>query len=121
MSICGNLHTMALADLLQWASVNNKTGVLEIERGRVCRRIVFRGGRIIACSSDDPPSRLGQVLLSKGRITRQQLATVLGRQERTGENLGTILQEMRLLTPHEVEAHVASKAQETIHGLFDWP
>jgi len=121
MSICGNFHTMALPDILQWASVNNKTGVLELERNRVCRRIVFRGGRIIACSSDDPPSRLGQVLLSKGRITREQLRQALGRQERTGENLGLVLQEMGLLTKEEVDSQVASKAQETIYGLFDWP
>ncbi len=120
MSVYGNIRTMSLPDLLQWASVNKKTGVLELERNKICTRISFRNGRIVACSSDDPPSRLGQFLLSRGKITKEQLRQALSRQERTGQNLGMILQEMSLLTREEIEIQVAAKAEENIYGLFDW-
>jgi len=120
MSVYGNLRSMSLPDLLQWASVNKKTGVLELERNKICKRISFRNGRIVACSSDDPPSRLGQFLLSRGKVTKEQLREALARQESTGENLGMIFQEMGVLTHTDVEAHVAAKAEENIYGLFDW-
>jgi hypothetical protein len=121
MSIYGNIRTMSLPDLLQWASVNKKTGVLELERNKICKRISFRAGRIVACSSDDPPSRLGQFLLSRGKIDKDQLREALGRQEsESGKNLGEILQEMGALTKADVDSHVAAKAEENIYGLFDW-
>jgi hypothetical protein len=120
MPVYGTIRTMSLPDLLQWASVNKMTGVLELERDKICKRITFREGRIVACSSDDPPSRLGQFLLSRGKITKEQLRGALARQEVTGENLGMIFQGMGVLTREDVEAHVAAKAEENIYGLFDW-
>jgi len=48
---------------------------------KICKRIAFRDGRIVACSSDDPPSRLGQFLLSRGKITKDQLRDALARQK----------------------------------------
>lgn len=120
MPVYGTIRTMSLPDLLQWASVNKMTGVLELERNKICKRIAFRDGRIVACSSDDPPSRLGQFLLSRGKITKYQLRDALARQEVTGENLGLIFQGMGVLTHDDVEAHVAAKAEENIYGLFDW-
>ena len=120
MSVYGNVRTMSLPDLLQWASVNNKTGVLELERNQICKRISFRGGRIVACSSDDPPSRLGQFLLSRGKVTKEQLREALTKQETSSKNLGLIFQDMGILTSEDIEAHVAAKAEENIYGLFDW-
>jgi hypothetical protein len=121
MSIYGYLHTMSLPDLLQWASVNKKTGVLEVERNKIAKRISFLDGRIVACSSDEPSSRLGQFLLSRGKISQLQLRQALAQQERTGQNLGVIFQEMGALTREELAAEVTAKAEENIFGLFDWP
>jgi len=121
MAMTGNLDTMSLADLLVWASENTKTGVLELERNRICRRIAFADGTIIACSSDDPPSRLGQFLLSRGKITPQILREALAKQEQDGQSLGTILKEMGSLTEDEIEKLVREKAEENIYGLFEWP
>jgi hypothetical protein len=120
MPVHGDLKTMSLCDLLQWAGLNHKTGVLELERNKVCRRIEFRKGKIGACSSDDPPSLLGQFLLSRGKITRECLQRALARQERTGENLGVILRDEGAMTQVELTRQVAAKAEETIQGLFDW-
>jgi hypothetical protein len=121
MAMTGNLDTMSLADLLVWASENGKTGVLELERNRICRRIAFEAGRIVACSSDDPPSRLGQFLLSRGKITREILRDALARQEQDGQPLGAILRGMGALTDDEIEKLVREKAEENIYGLFEWP
>lgn len=120
MSIYGNLSTMNLPDLLQWASTNRKTGVLELERHKVCRRIQFREGRIVSCSSNETAARLGQFLISRGKITRDCLRLALEVQEQTGQSLPDILIEMQVVSREEIESQVAAKAEETIYGLFDW-
>ena len=120
MAVYGNLKSMSLCDLLQWVSENQKTGMLELERNRVSRRIEFRNGWIGACSSDDPPNRLGQFLLARGKVTEEKLRDALSEQEQTGENLGVILTRMGVLTQTELMRQVTAKAEETIQGLFDW-
>ncbi|NIM02023.1 MAG: DUF4388 domain-containing protein [Acidobacteria bacterium] len=120
MSIQGNLNTMKLADLLRWAVENNETGVLAIERNKVCKRIAFREGRITGCSSDDPPSRIGQFLLARGKITREELAKALDVQKETETNLGEILQDMGVIEAEEFAFELSAKAEENILSLFDW-
>jgi hypothetical protein len=120
MAVVGDLTTMSLPDLLQWASLTQKSGVLELERNKVCRRIEFRKGWIRACSSDDPSSLLGQFLLARGKITQEQLRDALAEQERSRKHLGLIFLEMGALTQQELTRQVAAKAEETIQGLFDW-
>jgi hypothetical protein len=120
MPIHGDLATMTLPDLLQWASENRKTGVLELEHNNVSRRIEFRKGWITGCSSDDPPSRLGQFLLSTGKISEEDLREALSRQQDNRKNLGLILVETGLLTSKQLASEIAAKAEETIYGLFDW-
>ena len=120
MPISGDLSTMSLVELLRWAASGQRTGVLEIEQNRICRRIEFRKGWIGACASDDPPAQLGQILLSRGRIDRDRLREALARQEQCGHSLGVILVQMGVLAPREVLRFLAEKAEETIQGLFDW-
>jgi len=121
MALSGDLSSMSLPDLLQWAGQAGKTGTLEIARDKVATRIHFRKGRLIGCSSDDPPSLLGQFLLSRGKITEAQLRDGLERQQVTRDNLGKILVAMEALSHDELVRQVTAKAEETIYGLFDWP
>jgi len=110
---------MAVTDLLQWVETARKTGVLVVDRHPVRRAVAFRDGRIVACSSNDPPTLLGQALLSRGRIDEATLREALARQERDGGNLGAILVEMGAITGDEIVRHIAVKAEETLYALFD--
>lgn len=110
---------MAITDLLQWVETARKTGVLVVDRHPVRRAVAFRDGRIVACSSNDPPTLLGQALLSRGRIDEATLHEALTRQERDGGNLGAILVEMGAITGDEIVRHIAVKAEETLYALFD--
>ena len=47
MSIQGNLETMSLQAILRWAEEHGETGVFELERNKVCKRIAFRNGEIV--------------------------------------------------------------------------
>ena len=79
MAISGDLKTMPLVELLQWAGGNGKTGVLELERNQVSKRIAFREGRVVGCSSDDPAKLLGRFLISRGKIGDRTLRLAMRR------------------------------------------
>ncbi len=120
MSLSGTLSTMPLPDLLQWLATAGKTGILQIERQKVGKWIQFAAGRVVGCSTDDPPQRLGQYLLSREMITESQLVEALALQEASGQHLGATLVDMGVLAPGDVSAHLEGKAEETIYSLFDW-
>jgi hypothetical protein len=120
MPILGDFSTMCLSDLLRWAGSNAKTGVLEVERERICRRIEFRKGWVGACSSSDPAARLGQFLLARGKVNEEQLREALARQQDDRKSLGFILNEMGVLSRREIARQITLKAEETLYGLFDW-
>src|SRR5512134_3842880 len=120
MPLFGTLSTMPLTDLLQWLAAGRLSGTLQIERNRVSKSIVLQDGQIIGCSSDDPPERLGQFLIARGKITEEQLRQALLLQEASHRHLGKILVEMGALSPDELGSHLEAKAEETIFSLFDW-
>jgi hypothetical protein len=120
MAIGGDLKTMPLVELLQWAGGNKKTGVLELERNKVNKRIAFREGRIVGCSSDDPAKLLGRFLISRGKIGARTLRLAMREQEATGRTLPDILVDMGVIRSQELAAQIAVKAFETIYGLFEW-
>jgi len=120
MPLFGTLTTMPLPDLLQWLAAGRLSGTLQIERNRVSKSIVFEDGQIIGCSSDDPPERLGQFLIARGKIDEDQLRQALGRQEIARKHLGMVLVDMGVLSADELASHLEAKAEETIFSLFDW-
>jgi hypothetical protein len=119
--LSGNLGTMTLPDLLQWASRGQKTGTLALSNESVTKKIYVRDGVIVGSSSNDPRDYLGQVLLSEGMISEQQLKEAMDLQARTRVMLGRILVQWNLVTETRVAAVLRQKAEETIYSLFLWP
>ncbi len=120
MPLLGTLSTMPLPDLLQWLGSARRTGTLQVERNKVVKYILFREGRVVGCSSDDPPERLGQFLLSRGKISEDQLRRALQLQETTPKHLGMILVQMGALSEEDLTRHLTAKSEETIYSIFDW-
>jgi len=120
MPLYGTLKTMPLPDLLQWLGTSRKTGTLNVEHNKVTKSIQLENGMIVGCSSDDPAGRLGHFLLSRGKITEDQLRVGLEEQAESGKYLGMILVEMGGLSPEELSSHLEEKAEETIFSLFEW-
>ena len=119
MALYGDFRSFPVTDLLQWVESSRKTGVIEIEQRHIKKAIVCREGRIVACTSDDPSTRLGQSLLAQGKITEAQLQDALSIHEASGKILGEVLVESGMVTLEIVVEHVAAKAEEAIYGLFD--
>src|SRR3989338_6507040 len=118
--LSGNLKTMSLPDLLQWAGAGRKTGTLSLKSGPLHKNIYFQDGAIIGSSSDDNREYLGQFMLSEGIITEQQLKDAFDLQAQTKVMLGRILVKKGLVSEAKVSEVLRLKAEETIYSLFLW-
>ncbi len=120
MPLFGTLKTMTLPDLLQWLAAARMTGTLQIERNKVSKSILLEEGRLVGCSSEDPPELLGQFLIARGKLTEEQLRQALALHQQEGKHLGMILIAMGILTEDELTSHLETKAEEILFSLFDW-
>lgn len=119
MAFYGSLVTFPLGDLIRWIADNGKSGLLRLDHDLVSTRIHWTDGRIVGCSSDDPPKLLGQFLMFRGVITEQQLRTAMSKQEATGRSLRDIFVDDGVIRRADLDFEIAAKAEETILGMFD--
>ena len=118
MGLTGNLKTMDMPELLQWAASSAKSGELKIIHGDEVRKIFFKDGYIIGAISNVPSEKLGQFLLSYKKLTPEQLKEALLEQKKTRKKLGEILLEKGWLSLKELKNLVYIQSMEIIYNLF---
>ena len=121
MSLKGDLRTMPLPDILQWAAAGRKTGTLHVVRRSIKKRIILRDGHVYSSWSNDPRESLGQFLVRLRLATEEQLFRALLAQEEKGRPLGSILVADGVLDEEDLRRALRVKAEETIYDLFLWP
>jgi hypothetical protein len=121
MSLKGDLRTMPLPDILQWAAAGRKTGTLHIARRSIKKRIILREGHVYTSWSNDPRESLGQFLVRLRLVTEEQLFRALLAQEEKGRPIGSILVGDGVLDEEDLKRALRVKAEETIYDLFLWP
>ncbi len=120
MGIVGNLKTMQLAELLQWLSQSQKTGTLQIQHEKIEKKIFFREGRVISSASTKPEEYLGHFLVGQGFINEIDLTKAVQQQTKTGNLLGRILVDARVIGEADLHRLLRLKAEESIYDLFAW-
>jgi tetratricopeptide (TPR) repeat protein len=120
MGIVGNLKTMQLEELLQWLSQSKKNGTLQINNGKVEKKIFFKDGRIISSASTNPEEYLGHFLVSHGLINELELTKAIELQEQTHMLLGKILVTTGAIEERDLHRLLRLKAEESIYNIFSW-
>lgn len=120
MSIAGNLRTMGFADLLQWLSASDKTGVLVLDGSRYTKKIFFRRGSVVAVSSDNPREMLGYYLVGWGYCTEDDLHYIIEMQDHFKVMLGELAVKLGHLDKEELHQLLLIKTEETIYDLILW-
>lgn len=121
MSLKGDLRTMPLPDILQWAAAGRKTGTLHVARRSIKKRIILREGHVYSSWSNDPRESLGQFLVRLRLATEEQLFRALLAQEEKGRPVGSILVGDGVLSEEDLKRALRVKAEETMYDLFLWP
>lgn len=115
----GNLEAIDLATILQMLSTREKTGILILTKGHNKSAICLKNGNIIA-ASDSSGTRIGQILMNKGVITRDNLREALKKAKRTGKLLGEVLLGMAFIDEKVLKEMVQKQVQEAVLELFFW-
>jgi len=74
---------------------------------------------LVYASSTDEQDLFGNILLKKGRISKEELNKVLVSQKE-GKKLGALLVEKKLFTREEIFECLKMQIEEIVYGLFGW-
>ncbi len=121
MGLIGNLKTVSFPDVLQLLSTGKKTGILSITSGSRKKEIAFREGNIIyATSVNTNEDLLGNLLLKRGKISKNDLERAITLHKQTGRALGATLIDMNLFAKEEVADCLRMQIEEIVYNLFSW-
>jgi tetratricopeptide (TPR) repeat protein len=100
--------------------LTKRTGLLVCEGEDARRALNFRSGFVVGARSSRVEDRLGELLIRKGRITKQQFEDA-AHFIKSGWKLGEILVELKLLEKDEVEQFVRIQLLEIARSVLIEP
>jgi len=86
MSLSGNLAQFPIIDIIQLLNGTKKSGVLRLSSAKGESQLVFHEGDLVGANYLNNRVRIGQVLVSSGAITEEQLAQALEIQNNAGDD-----------------------------------
>lgn len=121
MEFSGRLAAFPMADLLQWARNERRTGALVVRRSEREKRVYFVQGDIVGCISDDPAEFYGQYLLVHGYLEETELYKALTHCTSQNKRLGAALRELDILPPDVIQSTLRGQIEDAICDMFLWP
>jgi hypothetical protein len=115
----GNLADSSFCEILAQLSRGHETGVLRLSGATPSKSVYLQDGKIVFASSTDPDDRLGELLLTRGIITREQLDEA-SKSLNPGKRLGTALVEQGFLPAEDLPKWVREQVKEILFSLFSW-
>ncbi len=120
MSVRGSLRTMSIEDVFDWIDRRALVGHLSVERGDAAHSFHFDEGAITAASSNLPGEHLGQLLMSRGLVSEEQLSQAFSVQADTGVFLGKVLLMSEALDEGALKEVLEIKLREAVWDVLSW-
>jgi hypothetical protein len=120
MPLFGSLETFNIANLLQFLSFDQKTGVLRISGGGKTATIFIKNGLIFYATSSQQEFRLGHFLRSREVISEEKLQECLQLAEERNQQLGRFLVEQGYISRSSLKDLLHLQAEEILYDLFLW-
>ncbi|HVS66067.1 MAG TPA: DUF4388 domain-containing protein [Thermoanaerobaculia bacterium] len=122
MSIQGSLEDVGVAEVLQFVHLGSSTGTLVLSRGDQRVEIGFHEGGIIN-AWDSQSLRLGELLISRGLVSREVVDCALALQATKPEpppSIGEILIDEGLVELEEVRTAVVEQVRQAVSRAIEW-
>jgi tetratricopeptide (TPR) repeat protein len=121
MAIKGSLKEASLPDVLQLLAMGQKTGCLSVTDRSNFGYTYFDRGRITYASIVNRRDRLGDLLVKNGLLDPAALAAAVEEQARDPETrLGEILIRRGSITREQLEHYIRVQIEEAVYYLFTW-
>jgi hypothetical protein len=116
----GTLDDFTLADIFRLLSLSKKTGRLHVERKAGSGTVYFRDGEVYFAESSLSREPLGQKLIRSGGITEGALRKALDQHHDSGERVGDILVSTGAVTLEQIETAVGQQIEDAVFDLLRW-
>ena len=116
----GTLQEVPIAPLFLAQAVHRRTGVLEIRRRQVWKRVAFDNGVPVDCRSNLAHETLGRYMVIEGKLSDEDFTAALGRAAARGVPLGEELLERGLVTPDDLFRILQANLAKKLLDLFTW-
>lgn len=118
----GELAETPLPEMLATIHRYRVPGMLVAEVGEFTKKVCISGGDIVFAWSTNRAESFGDMLLTSGRITKEQFRdSSIRLLDNPEKRHGQILVEMGLMTEEEMRAHVLEQVQRIVWSLFGVP
>jgi uncharacterized protein DUF4388/FHA domain-containing protein len=114
----GNLGRFEVPDLLSFLKTGERTGVLVFERSDRENKVFLREGRPVFATSTSEELRFGAMLVRLGKVKAEVLDQAVGRKK--GERIGQLLLSEGILTEEQLAAFLKVQVSEVIFDSFGW-
>lgn len=119
------LRETSMLEVLSHMRQKGETGALFVERARsmgaaIRKELYLNHGRLLHVASSDREELLGEYLVRRGRLTREQLETALGSLQRFGGRLGDTLIGLQLVDAVDVFRAIRDQGRDRVAALSTW-
>jgi hypothetical protein len=118
--LCADVRAFSLADVLQLVHLPGKSGLLHFEHASTEKRVYLHGGEVVFARSNQRVDRLGECLVRRGVLNREQLKAAQDAHSAlpSGTRIGRVLVEQNALTPKQLWEGVKAQVEEIVRSLF---
>jgi len=120
LSTSGSLSQLTIPEIFRNLLEQQLSGKLRVSCGPFKKVVYFEKGQPAGASSSDPADSLGEVLVRRGRITRDQLVKALASVQSLKE-AGKALVAIGAIPPDDLLASLQLQAHEIVLSLFTLP
>lgn len=114
--LAGDCNSFALADFMAYLGQSRFTGALRITSGNAERTLWMKEGEVRSASSDFPADRVGEVMVRLGYVSRQVLEGILA--ENPPSRVGKVLVERGILKAHDLFKCITEQVGEIFHAMM---
>ena len=118
--LVGTLARESFASVLRRLFVEQRSGALLVIKDATKKIVYIDNGYAVGVRSNALSECLGQILLSRRRISQEALRESLARMKREKRQQGEVLVAMGILSPHALAEALQEQAEAKLMDLFEW-
>jgi hypothetical protein len=118
--VLNDLSRVPISETLRGLSSARASGDLEVRSGKIIKTVYFDHGRIVFAASNMKKDRLGEALVSLGRITDEEYARASAFMKQRRKRFGEALVASGVMDKKEVGRSVSRQVKRIVVSLFDF-
>jgi hypothetical protein len=119
-ALAGDVKHTPLLSLMNNLGQSRETGRLVVKNGETERVILLKAGDVASVGSNLARDRLGNFLVRLGRVTESDLEKAQKICQQTGQRIGQVLVQQKLVQPHELWGCIQEQITELFAEVTQW-